>query len=75
MMLVITHAPHSGTTLSGTVPGDGLACLLRDLGWRWSRDLQCWHTPADAATGGESASVRATRRLLARRGALSTPGT
>ena len=44
-LLLITHTSTDGTSLTGTVPGDGAAPILRRHGLRWSADLQSWSVP------------------------------
>lgn len=43
--LFLTHTPADGTLLAGTSRGDGSAAVLKRLGWRWSRRMQCWFIP------------------------------
>lgn len=43
--LFLTHNPADGTLLAGTSRGDGSAAVLKRLGWRWSRQMQCWYIP------------------------------
>lgn len=43
--LFLTHTPADGTLLAGTSHGDGSAAVLKRLGWRWSRQMQCWYIP------------------------------
>lgn len=42
----IRHTPETGTTITGTKPGDGSWSVLtrgRVAGcWWWNRDRQCW---------------------------------
>lgn len=63
-MLVITHTGASGTTLTGTAPGDGVAELLKPHRWRWSRDLAAWHLPHSRTPSARSAVIERTRRTL-----------
>lgn len=43
--LFLTHTPAEGTLLAGTSRGDGSAAVLKRLGWRWSRQMECWYIP------------------------------
>jgi hypothetical protein len=43
--LFLTHTPADGSLLAGTSHGDGSAAVLKRLGWRWSRQMQCWYIP------------------------------
>lgn len=44
--LSLTHTSVDGALLIGTLHGDGSARILRHLGWRWTRQAQCWYIPA-----------------------------
>lgn len=45
MDLFLAHCDTDGTLLDGTSHGDGIAEMIKPLGWRWSRQLEQWYLP------------------------------
>ena len=44
-MISISHTAESGTLVDGTSKGDGSPEILKENGFRWSRNLESWYLP------------------------------
>lgn len=68
--LVITHDAPSGTLLDGTSRGDGVAALIKPLGWRWSATVGAWYLPGSRDRAPRQTTIAATTAALAAAGHL-----
>lgn len=62
--LTIEHTAASGTLLHGSQRGDGVAEILKPLGWRWGRTLGAWYVPRSRDTAVRAALIEATTAAL-----------
>ncbi|SPD85952.1 conserved protein of unknown function [Micropruina glycogenica] len=62
--LTIEHTAGDGTLLRGSARGDGVAALLKPLGWRWGRTLSAWYLPRSRDTAPRAAVIEDTTTTL-----------
>lgn len=64
MGVTITHTATEGTILDGTSRGDGTAEVVKQLRWRWSRNLAAWYVPRSRDTSPRLGLIEATAAAL-----------
>lgn len=62
--LTIDHTAAEGTILHGSQRGDGVAEILKPLGWRWGRTLGAWYVPRSRDTLPRGELLEATTAAL-----------
>jgi hypothetical protein len=62
--LTITHTHTEGTLIEGTERGDGTAEILKQFGWRWSRNLGSWYVPQTRLVSSPARAQRVVKATV-----------